>query len=108
MAKLVRARKLSSIRLPKKLLDEIVARCERAVRSRSPGRGIEMINPMLGDGFKMACPKQVQKKIDNALSIIIFGTVGRSARSQQDRRAMAGGTVSGPRAAKKLHPKTTK
>lgn len=100
MAKRVKVTRLPTVRLPRKFLDEIVARCDRAIRTRSLQRRTALVRPLMAYVVDAACPKRVRRKISDATCMLLFGETGRGTRHRQGRRKPAGRLAIGRRTAK--------
>ncbi|MCL4787034.1 MAG: hypothetical protein KJ070_09625 [Verrucomicrobia bacterium] len=100
MAKRAKVTKWATVRLPRKFLDEIVARCDRAIRTRSEQRRTALVRPLVAYGVDAACPKRVRRKINDATCMLLFGVSGSSVRNRQDRKKPAGRVATGRRTAK--------
>ncbi len=100
MGKRVKVTGLATVRLPRKFLDEIVARCDRAIRTRSVQLRTALVRPLMAYVVDAACPKRVRRKISDATCTLLFGETGRGIRSRRGRRKLAGSGGVGRRTAK--------
>jgi len=80
-----RLRQSAAVRLPRAFLDEIIARCERAVRAKGQRQRSALVTPLLVSGVSTVCPKHVQHRIDDSTGAVLFGVSWRSARNRHSR-----------------------